>query len=166
MALPPAGRMPADAINKQNFTQVYFPSQVSVDLSIVPDDEIRALIDESLQLPPLDLTLSGDALGSTSILVLVPVPRFKMRSLLATLQSFTAPRRRQHPAYSPRAAPWMCCARWSYSHVRPLRQPKAQNPIDDAWRQAIGTANLLWYVRRRNISYGPISPAYRRLCGV
>ena len=39
LALPAAGRMPAAAINADDFTQVFFPLEVDAELSIIPTDE-------------------------------------------------------------------------------------------------------------------------------
>ena len=64
-ALPPAGRLPAAAVDGSDFTQVFFPAQIEAELSFVAEDEIRPMLDEAMLLPPIDLTLSGDALEST-----------------------------------------------------------------------------------------------------
>src|SRR2546425_1268243 len=45
LALPPAGRTPAAAINPLDFTQAFFPPSVDVELSIVPQDELTSLLE-------------------------------------------------------------------------------------------------------------------------
>ena len=50
------GRLAAD------FSQLFFPSQIQCDLSIIPDDELAPLIEESLLLSPVNLTVPGDEL--------------------------------------------------------------------------------------------------------
>ncbi|WP_437310851.1 hypothetical protein [Sorangium sp. So ce388] len=78
-SLPPAGPMPAAAIDAASFTQIFFPPEIDVSLAAIPEDELAPLVEESLMLPPIDLTLSGDDLAWTSVLVLVPVPRDVLR---------------------------------------------------------------------------------------
>src|SRR5262245_12212231 len=65
-ALPPAGRMPAAAIDPVDFTQLFFPPEIDVDLSIIPEDEVAALLEDSFDLQPIDLTLKGDEQESTA----------------------------------------------------------------------------------------------------
>jgi hypothetical protein len=49
-------------IDSRDFTQRYFPPEMAVDFSIIPEDELPALVEESLSLPPIDLEAScGDA---------------------------------------------------------------------------------------------------------
>ncbi len=88
-ALPPAGQMPAATIDPTNFTQIYFPSTVDVSLSLVPSDELAALVEESLLLPPIDLTMTNEALDSVGVLVLMPVNRQQFQQLQGTLRSLT-----------------------------------------------------------------------------
>jgi hypothetical protein len=157
LALPPAGRMPAAAINTADFSQSFFPPEVDVDLSIIPEDEIPALIEESMLLPPIDLTLTGDALESTSVLVVIPVPAFRIRSLLASLTSVTRTLRT--------AAPGLIAQRKPIEVLRGITLPRlpipvlpVQNPIDAAWAAELSAAassgsGLLWYIRRRNVDY-------------
>src|SRR5262249_50100078 len=66
-ALPPAGEMPANAIATDafGFTQLYFAPAMPVDVSFVPHDEIPALVEESLALPPIDLLATPDDLDNT-----------------------------------------------------------------------------------------------------
>ncbi len=65
-ALPPAGRLPLAGINTALLTQVFFPPQANVTLSLAPEDELAALIEDSMSLPPIDLTLSADAYADLS----------------------------------------------------------------------------------------------------
>ena len=75
LALPPAGRLPRGAVDATAFTQTFFPPEVDVDLALVPEDEVPALLRDSLLLPPIDLTLGPEGLASTPVLALVPVGR-------------------------------------------------------------------------------------------
>jgi len=156
-ALPPAGRMPAAAIDPRDFTQVFFPPEVDVDISIVPSDEIPALIEESLLLPPLDLTLEADELESTSVLVLLPVARHQIRAIKAALSatpgagSLVRPLRPAAPGLVSKRAPLEALIRIPRSS---LSLPVPERVIDGTWRaQLNGTAATLWYVRRRNLNY-------------
>lgn len=77
-ALPPVGKLPVDALSRAGvglYTQVYFPPQVRVLMTLVPEDEIAAQVEESLMLPPIDLTASPDELAFTWILILLPTTR-------------------------------------------------------------------------------------------
>jgi hypothetical protein len=150
-ALPPAGRMPVSAINTTGFTQSYFPSQLPVELSIVPSDEIPALLEESLQLPPIDLTLGAEEQESTSVLILAPVARQQLAALRAGLGSVT---RTLAPA-----APALLAQRRPLENLRLLRLPRVMpvppvNPVDVAWKAVVDAAGgLLWYARRRDVPY-------------
>jgi hypothetical protein len=151
-ALPPAGRMPAAAINPRDFTQAYFPPEVDIELSIVPDDEIAALMEESLLLPPIDLTLPAEAQESTSLLVLLPVPRRELRRLKNSLTTLTRTLRSAAPGLVARRTPLEALG--FIRNLRPLvlvAQPN--DPVEETWRQKLNAATTLWYIRRRNIAY-------------
>jgi hypothetical protein len=85
-ALPPAGRFPLDAIDTGAFTQIFFPQQMNVELSIVPADELPAIIEDGMFLPPIDLTLSATTYANMSVYALVPVPRNSFAGLQSSLQ--------------------------------------------------------------------------------
>jgi hypothetical protein len=158
LALPPGGRLPAAAVNTSNFTQSFFPPDVTVDLSIIPDDEVPALLEESLLLPPIDLTLPGEALASTAVLVVLPVPPGRVRALKGTLD------RLQRPV--PSTAPGLIALRRPLEILRGIRLARlpalapapADATQDGAWAAEVSQAasrgdGLLWYVRRRNVDY-------------
>jgi hypothetical protein len=87
-ALPPAGRFPIDAINTNGgtwFTQIFFPQRMPVVLTLVPEDELPAILQDSLSLPPIDLTLPADAYANIPIFALAPVPRNKYATLKASV---------------------------------------------------------------------------------
>jgi hypothetical protein len=77
-ALPPAGRVPRASVDGEQSKQIYFPAAIDVHFAIVPEDELGVLLDESLLLPPIDLTLTEADLASTSVLVLAPLPRARI----------------------------------------------------------------------------------------
>ena len=85
-ALPAAGPMPAAALNAADFSQSWFPPGVDAELMLVPEDEIPALVEESLLLPPIDLSLNAAAQESTAVAILVPVPRESLARQAARLR--------------------------------------------------------------------------------
>jgi len=150
-ALPPAGPLPPGVIDPSDFTQRYFPAEVEVDFSIVPEDELPALVEESLALPPLDLTAAGETLESSAVLIVAPVPRAEWRAVLARLETLA---RAVRPA-----APNRVAARRPLEILQTLRIPApAAVPLDptspsDAEWQRLARLDTLWYVRRRNLAY-------------
>ncbi len=150
-ALPPAGPLPPGVIDPSDFTQRYFPAAIDVDLGIIPEDELPALVEESLALPPFDLTAAEETLESSSVLVLAPVPREEWLSVLARLETLT---RAVRPA-----APNRVAARRPLEILQMLRVPTpAAVPLDptspsDAEWQRLARLDTLWYVRRRNLAY-------------
>lgn len=151
-ALPPAGPLPPDCIDTRDFTQRYFPSEVDVDFSIIPDDELASLVEESLALPPIDFLASEAALDLTAVLVLAPVPRADFRTVVRRLE----PRGRVL-ALKP-AAPNRLAQRKPLEILQRLRLPlplaptDPANPADAEWARLARLPNL-WYVRRRNLAY-------------
>jgi hypothetical protein len=87
-ALPPFGVLPADAlrIEADELVQSFFPPQLGVELTLVPDDELAALADEALNLDPIDLTASAEALEDVQVLVFLPVPRADISELSSELE--------------------------------------------------------------------------------
>ncbi len=151
-ALPSAGRMPAACIDPKDFTQIFFPGTVDVDLSIVPEDEIPALVEESLALQPIDLTRSADELDSTAVLVLIPVRRKELRTISSGVASLSRSLKS--------AAPGMLARRQPLEHLRGLRLPGNFVPLpepgeaeDAAWRKLLARGGMLWYVRRRTLHH-------------
>jgi hypothetical protein len=151
-ALPAAGPMPAATINVDNFTQSYFPPEMDVDLSIVPEDEIPAMLEDSFSLPPLDLSLSGDHLESTSVLVVIPVPRGEVRRLSLSLKSMTRRLRAITPGIVSKRTPM--AALTSLGLKRPnFFMPLPVESDESVWRQTLKGRGTLWYIRRRNVHY-------------
>jgi hypothetical protein len=156
LALPPVGHLPLASIDVTDFSQIYFPPEIEVELSVIPDDEVPVLLDESLTMPPIDLTLGEHEQDSTSVLILVPVDRTKLDELKARLTAIRRPFKL--------AAPGLVAKRSPLELLQGLRLPRVAvpsvlvgNPQDAAWREAVQLAadagtGLLWYVRRRNLS--------------
>ena len=167
-ALPAAGRLPAQAVDPKALTQSFFPPEIEVDLSIIPEDELPALIEESLLLPPIDLTLPGSALESTSVMLLLPLPIERVRTLREFLRPpAPLPGRLALPPLTRRlrpAATGLLAARRPVEVLRSLRRFPLSAPVPtpppvvDAWVKEFDQASrrqqgLLWYVRRRNVDY-------------
>lgn len=152
-ALPPVGRLPAAAIAPADFSQIFFPPEVDAELSFVAEDEVAALIEEGLLLAPIDLTLSGEDLESTDVLVLIPVPRHRLRTLRAITGSLTRALPPSVPRLSAKANPIDVLRLRLPPPLPVVPQPDAGELADQAWREALAGADLLWYVRRRNLSY-------------
>ncbi|MFL5496204.1 MAG: hypothetical protein ACJ8DC_17600 [Gemmatimonadales bacterium] len=152
LALPAAGRMPVSAINPKEFTQSYFPPEMEVELSAVPDDELAALIEDSLLLPPIDLVGERDNLDATAVLVLIPVPRPKIRALRAAVPDLVRPLKAAAPGLIARRLPVEALLL-----LRPtlaLTPPVGQAELADAeWQNALAKAPTLWYMRRRTLNF-------------
>ncbi len=145
-ALPPAGRFPLASINvgASDFTQIFFPQQLDVRLSVIPLDELPALIEESMSLPPIDLTLTPDAYTNLTVFALVPVPRAGFAALKAKL-----------PALAPHVTlPQVLSARPPIDLLRlyrgglPIVAPPATANSD--WASSIGSQTYGYYVRGRS----------------
>lgn len=150
--LPPAGPMPISGINSNDFSHNYFPAEMDVELSIVPEDELPALLEDSMLLPPLDLELTGDAQESTSVLVVMPVQRHQFRTLSQSLPTLT----RELPA----AQPGMIAKRKPIVALNQLMARRFITPVlpevlsaDSVWRNELSKKTQLWYLRRRNLHY-------------
>lgn len=174
--LPPTGPMPMQALQSDNigFTQLYFPPGVDVDLAFVPADEIAALAEEALSLPPIDLEATPGDLDATGVSVLVPVDRPRYQRLRATLEGAN------FAVATNVATPSAASAFDLVSDIvarRKAAEATARDASADAsaaaealriqaWRaalneaasilpQAPGGARLVWYVRRRSIAQQP-----------
>ena len=150
-ALPSAGRLPPGAINAADFTQSYFPAEVDADFSIIPEDELPALIEDALALPPIDLTLPGEALDSTAVAILAPVPRNEWRAVSTRLTTRVRPLRPAAPNLVAQRKPLETLLR-----LRPLVPilplPDPADPSDAEWQRLARLPNL-WFVRRRQLAY-------------
>jgi hypothetical protein len=163
-ALPPAGPLPPGVINPVDFTQSYLPSDIQVEFSIIPEDELPALVEESLALPGIDLTAAAETLQSTSVLMLAPVPRNEWRAVVARLRTLIRA--------VPPAAPNLVSARKPLEILQRLRLPRpivlpldSTSPSDAEWQRLAQLPNL-WFVRRRNIAYREdLAGAAQRIAG-
>ncbi|WP_431287224.1 hypothetical protein [Roseateles chitinivorans] len=149
-ALPPAGPLPAGIIDTTDFTQRYFPSEVDVDFSIIPEDELPALVEEALALPPIDFLAPQAALDLTAVLVLAPVPRADFAAVRAKLTTVSRPLKAAAPNLVAQRKPLEILTRLRIP--QPLRPVDVSNPSDAEWAR-LAKLDSLWFVRRRNLAY-------------
>jgi hypothetical protein len=142
-ALPPAGRFPLASIDAVNLTQLFFPQQANVSLSIVPQDELPALINDGTSLPPIDLTLAASAYADLALLALIPVARQQFAALAQSLKMTTL------AAALPQAASY----RKRLGLLQYFQGSAGGVPISTTdqrnWQAAIGTQIYGYYMRRR-----------------
>ena len=174
-ALPAAGQLPAAAVlpDPLGFRQLWFPPAVDVDISFVPVDEIPALVEESLTLPPIDLLGDPQDLDATGIVVLAPVTRARLQRFEQALTQLSI-RAQSDPAQGIRRAPAQMLAALLARRTKFIeaaqrdaearaREEAANSEIrtwQAAWAEAVaaipaedGIPPLLWYVRRRAVPY-------------
>jgi hypothetical protein len=168
-ALPAAGRLPLAAVatDKFGFLQAFFPALVDVDISFVASDEIAALVEESLALPPIDLMGDPADLDATGVVVLAPVKRDVLAKLLAGFGKPTMPARNLEAGFGLRRAPMDLLSKMIARRPNPVAlvpTPADGAPAEQwrsAWEDAVrnmkdqrdGQPQLLWYVRRRSVAY-------------
>jgi hypothetical protein len=145
-ALPPCGRFPLAAIDVNAFSQVYFPAQMDVRLSLIPEDELPALLDDSMSLPPIDLTLPAGAYADLAVFVLIPVVRANFAALVAKLTAAVVPLQATLPQVLSYRQPLQLLN--LYKGTAALAPPTAT--VNNAWRDAIGPQTLGFYMRRRS----------------
>jgi len=150
--LPPAGPMPASGISGTDFSHNFFPAEMDVELSIVPEDELPALLEDSMLLPPLDMELSGDAQESTSVLVVMPVPRHQFRALSQRLPTLTRELQAAQPGMLAKRKPIVALNHLLARRVFAAVQPEVLS-ADSIWRTELSKQSQLWYLRRRNLHY-------------
>lgn len=164
--LPPAGRLPEGAVQYDKalgaFTQVYFPPVVDVEMAVVPEDEIAALVEDSLRLPPIDLTLTTEELDATAVLVLLPASRTDpiLRAASAGAGAAAArsvTRRLRSAVPGRRALPLPTGGMRALFAARAVEAAEAEAAVetvsDAAYRAAISGASQVWYVRRQNLAH-------------
>ncbi|MCB9742407.1 MAG: hypothetical protein H6740_07405 [Alphaproteobacteria bacterium] len=164
-ALPPVGELPAAAIHRTAFTQTFFPAEMDIDLSFVPEDELPLVVEESLVMPPIDLQAEEDVNSSTAVLVLVPVSRARLRRFQATLdsleQSIRRPLLRRVARVPSVRTPLLALSRLRLPKVITTAETTtSEEAATSAWSSLLdlalkdlGTDAMLWYVRRRNHNY-------------
>ncbi len=147
LSLPAAGQLPSACIDPKTLTQTFFPSGFQVNLSIIPEDELPCLVEESLALPPLDVSVSQESEGAASVLVLLPLPRNHYRkaaaelgSLETTLSAANTVQVRNTPKLMPAG-----------DRATLLPKPEIQATTLSRWQGLLNQTPVLWYVRRKNL---------------
>jgi hypothetical protein len=159
--LPPVGQLPAAAIDPDRLTQRFFPAGIEVDLSFLPEDELPALIEESLLLPPLDLTAGFEALSGTGVIVLVPLTRALFLANRDSLPNWDADLPRLRPGFDEIKAASTPKELLLRQFQRPAAEPEPGSE-ESAWRKLLQeaiknaatpspTESPFWYVRRRHL---------------
>ncbi len=154
-SLPSAGRLPTASVDLDTLTQYYFPDAMDVEMSIIPDDELAALVEESLLLPPLKLNEEEQNLASNSVMIFLPVPRTTFYSYTRELKRTPLPIRFPTRTIRSRFQP--------QDYIKSIRAKlpdfKVETPDNTdslkevAWKNLVKKEAYLWYVRRRNVSY-------------
>jgi len=178
--LPPVGLIPASTLKfetqlgRPTLTQAFFPPLVDCEFAFVPTDEIAALVDDALALPPIDLSASDDDLDHLSVLIVAGVTRQELELLKRNLENVTRIVRA--------AAPGMLAKRLPFESLIRIASPLAVPPPDareqalaEAWQAALAAAqnsarqsnrSSFWFLRRRQLPYySEISSATLRLAG-
>lgn len=147
--LPPGGPLPLGVVNAGQFTQTFFPPEARVDIVFVPADELPALMDESLDLPPVDLHLKPEDNDALAFLVLAPVRRADFDGTLESIKPRPLPRGLTvRPAFK---LPASLLDALNFPNEIAVAPPTASDAIADAkWTTLLKGITELWYVRRRN----------------
>ena len=152
-ALPPVGQFPSATLDPDQLTQRYFPAGVDVALSFIPEDELSAIIEESLLVPPIDLTASVEQLAGTTVIVLVPLTRDEFTQHLSSLPNWDATLPQLRPVFTGLKA--LATPReLLLSRLFPRLPPPRPDNDEQAWRQLLRSAlgsPMLWYIRRRHL---------------
>jgi hypothetical protein len=152
--LPPIGPFPAATVNANQLTQRFFPAGIEVELSFVPEDELPALIEESLLVPPIDMTVGLENLTGTGVVVLVPLSRGEFDDRRDDLPNWDAELPRLRPVFTEikaRATPKDLLLGRLFPPPTPQeREEEQQRPWQDLLTSAM-SRQLLWYVRRRHL---------------
>jgi hypothetical protein len=116
------------------------------------------LLDESLQLPPIDLTQTGESVESVAVMVMIPVARHAMARRLEQLNSVlrAGPLRLRAAAVGavarrlPAEALMTLTRRWQISSTPPVQ---VKSLLDAAWSELLSGTKMIWYARRRNVPH-------------
>jgi hypothetical protein len=121
----------------------------------MPEDELPALTEESLLLPPIDLTLGIEQLNGTGVVVLVPLTRAQFTANRSSLPDWNVQPLALRPAFErPKAIASpkeLLLSRQFRPDIDLIVRPVAE---DEPWRKLLRAAlnqPLLWYVRRRHL---------------
>jgi hypothetical protein len=147
------GRFPSGTIDPAGLTHRFFPAGIDVALSFIPEDELPALIEESLLMPPIDLTVGVEGLSGTGVVVVLLLSRGDFESARSSLPNTDS----SMPVIRPASLnlPRLAISRTNvFSRLlRPAPAAPDASSVE-AWRTHLNGPlgqRLLWYVRRRNL---------------
>ncbi len=152
--LPPVGQMPLACLSHDGFgfKESFFPPGLSVDVSFIPTDEIAALVEESLPLPPVDLSAPAASLAGTGVVILIPLPRSELKNAVT---AFGATGIRQATPV-PQINFWMENLH-ALNAIRLATEEPQTDPHAGNWQkfQALAEKHgngFVWFAKRRSIA--------------
>lgn len=153
-SLPSAGRLPTACVDLSTFTQYYFPDAMDVEMSIIPEDEMGLLVEESMLLPPVLLN-DEDAIGTTSIMIFLPMPRHMFYSEIRTIKKLPTtikfPVKTVRSRFTPKDYLSLFQAKLpDFTGAEPGNEDALK---EVAWKRLLAEQRFVWYVRRRSVSY-------------
>ncbi|MGN6826339.1 hypothetical protein [Paucibacter sp. M5-1] len=181
--LPPVGPLPAACLRFETqlgqltLLQSYFPPLVDCEFAFIPADELAALVQEALALPPIDLRAADEDLDHLSVLIVAPVTRQQLEQHRRSLQSLSRPVKSASAGLIAKRSPLEALLQIGRGDGLPpgLLAPA---PVDaaKAWQRAIEASRselaaadgrpMFWYLRRRQLPYSSeLSSATLRLAG-
>ncbi|MHB1307937.1 MAG: hypothetical protein ACYC23_12750, partial [Limisphaerales bacterium] len=157
--LPPAGPLPASILNPADFTQAFFPPEARVELALVPEDELAALMEDGIDLPPIDLSLKPGDQDALAILILAPVKRSAYGEVLGQLKTTIPEVRHESPRLRGQSKPVDDLRRLNADFKRRDQPALTPEPVpgnfaDPAWREVLTKTTTFWFIRRRNLPDG------------
>lgn len=151
--LPPMGRLPLGSVavrattgEPERLSQNWLPASVPCELVALPEDEIEALLRESLDLPPIDLSASDQVLANTPVTIIAPVPRAQWASTPGEIIEASLPLVAPPAVGGAPTAP----ADLLRALLGELPAQSASGTMLTAeWRALLARSPTLWFMRRR-----------------
>jgi len=153
--MPGRGRVPSASVDLKTFTQFYFPDAMDVEMSIIPEDELALLIEESMLLPPILLNEAEEALAANAVMILLPAPRKDFYIMTRKLKRLPTPLRFPIRKVRSRFKPADYLTLFQ-AKLPDFQTPsiKSENALKEvAWKAMLAKERFVWYMRRRNLSY-------------
>ena len=141
--LPPAGPLPRAAVEPDSLRQGFFPPGMVVDLAVIAEDELPAVVEDSLLLPSLDLGLDEESLAGVAVQVMIPLPRQRLAAYLPRLGTPARPLAGEGTGPTP-----------LFGYRPDVPAADGADTADGMWRELLGGAQRLWYRRHRNLTRG------------
>ncbi len=151
-SIPAMGRLPRATVARRSepggpmrLSQGWLPADMPVEVMALPFDEIDALMDDAVMLPPIDLNADQNVLANTPITIIVPVERSKWMEtpaeVLETVLPLKAP-----PAVGGRATDPEDLLRALMNGISIGTTTADLAP--DGWTELLADVDELWYMRR------------------